>query len=796
MLARLLAVFYRNLRKDRTKILNIFSIAITLAFVLLILFFVEDELSYDRWNVNLKNIYRVATYEKWPAKKFNSATSTFCIGPTLKGEFPEINTYVRFIKIRNPHVVVDQRDFKESHFYYADSSLFDVFPYELVAGSREYALSEPNSMVLTEELAEKYFNRNNPVGSRIRMNGEEYTITGIIHNIPNSHLKINAVVSLFNPIKNQQQEVDVSNKSISNCGPKEVYTYILTYENIKIQELALKLPSFYEKHLNLEEGYEYNLVFEPLAEIHFSDDKLESDLPTMNRKYISIFEILLLIILVFSIINYINLMVGKSVNTGKYIGLHKLYGIRKREIFTHFIFDSLLNTIIATVLSVLLLIIILPRYNEYFDKSLSINVLANQHAIINIVALWIILGALPGIILSLIFMPIKPLFILKNQLQKRNRFVRKVFVFLEISLLTIVVFGIILVNAKLFYLKNTDLGFNKEDILILPIKDPDLVKKANVLKNAFRKYPGVLEVAVSDISVGDDYWVSTLHVDNDNQMESFDMRSMIVDEDFCDLYQIELASGRTFSKGIATDINNCLINEAALLKLGLGSDAIDRRIRISKRDAGVIIGMVKNFYFTSKHNAIEPLFIYLAQEGDYTSTMSVKLASSVRRGTIRDLKNEWNSFSPNEEFNYSLAEDKIKAFYSNEERLSLVLMWATILSFLIVGFGLICFILFIIEQRTKEISIRKVNGASSTRIVKSILLNEFLFPAAAAILVIFSLSQLVLERMVKSIVTDLSISWWTYIATIVVILLTLILTTVYQLYKAANRNPLEILNSE
>ena len=796
MLNNYFALYFRNLRKEKTRILNILSMAFALAFAMLILFFVQDELSYDRWNENRSKVYRVATYEKWPAKNFNTATSTVCTGPTLKSEFPEIKSFVRFSKIRNPKVIIDKKEFNEEKFFYSDSTLFEIFPYDLLAGSQEKALSEPNSIVLTEELAAKYFNKQNALGKTIRMNDADYTITGIIRGNSKSHLQFKALISMLPYSQEEERQAIFNSKRIAQCGGKDVYTYILIHEHTEINQLSTKLPGFYKKYMKLEEGFEYNLVFEPLSDTHFSDKKLESDLPTMNIKYIYIFEVMLLIILIFSIINYINLVVGKSIKTGKFIGLNKMYGINKRGIFTYFISDSLLNAFIATLISLLLLLFILPRYNEYFNKDLALNVLANKHVFKYLVSLWAVIGVLPGCILALIFIPIKPLFILKNQLVKRNRSIRKVFVFLEISLLTIVVLGIIMVNFQLYNLKNRDLGFNKENIILIQIKNPDLIKKSSLFKDALLKYSDVLEVAVSDISVGDDYWVSTFHANIDDQMKSYDLKSMIVDEDFVDLYQLEILEGRSFDKDNNRDFNNCLINEAALLKLGLGTNVLDTRIRFRNRDEGVIIGVVKNFYFTSKHNEIEPLFIYIAEEGGYTGTVSVKIASNSMKRNLQNLNDEWNSFSSNADFNYTLVKDKIEAFYSSEQRLNIVLKWGTVLSFLIVSFGLICFVLFIIEQRIKEISIRKVNGASTYQIVKVIILNEFLIPSIAAIVLILPLNHIVAKGLLQSIVTDLTISWWIYIVTIIAIIIFLILTTFYQLYKAANKNPVEALNNE
>lgn len=362
-----LLIYFRNLRKERIRILNLLSMAFTLAFALLILFFVEDELSYDRWNENSNDIYRIATFEKWPAKQFNYATSTICTGPNLKSEFPEIKSFARFSKIRDPRVEIESREFDEENFYYTDSSVFELFPYELLEGSREDALSNPYSIVISEELAIRYFDEPDILGRTLNLNGDIYSITGIIDNSYNSHLQLNALLSFP---QSQLQTGNFSSTNIAYCGGKTVYTYILTHENTNIEQLHSKLPGFYEKYLELEEGYEYNLVFEPLIDIHFSDKALENDLPTMNIKYIYIFEVLLVIILIFSIVNYINLIIGKSLKTGRFIGLNKMYGIRRGQIFSYFISDSLINAVIACLAGLVLLLLIVPGYNEYFNKEL------------------------------------------------------------------------------------------------------------------------------------------------------------------------------------------------------------------------------------------------------------------------------------------------------------------------------------------------------------------------------------------------------------------------------------------
>jgi putative ABC transport system permease protein len=405
-------------------------------------------------------------------------------------------------------------------------------------------------------------------------------------------------------------------------------------------------------------------------------------------------------------------------------------------------------------------------------------------------------GVVPGILLAFIFIPIKPLFILKNQLVKRNRSIRKVFVFLEISLLAIVVMGILIVNLQLFNLKNRNLGFNKNNIVLIQIKEADLVKKASVFKNAIKKYPDVLKVSASDISVGFDYWVATLKAEIGDEVKSFDIKSLVADEDFFDLYELELLEGRSFEINRGTDINNCLINESAVRKLGFGSDVINRKIQFGGREPGTIIGVVKDFYFYSKHNEIEPLFIYLAEENSYTSLISVKIAAGSIRSTLRDLSYEWKKFSPDSDFTYTLVEDRVASFYSSEERLSTVLKWGTVLSFFIVSFGLICFVFFVIGQRIKEISIRKVNGASTPGLIKTILFKEFLVPGMAALILVFPLVHFSVNGFLQSMVTELSVKWWIYLLAMFIILLTVLITTFYQLYKAANRNPVDALSSE
>jgi putative ABC transport system permease protein len=782
-----LRMYIRSLRREKTRLLNILSIAITLTFALLILFFIEDELSYDKWNVNRKNVYRVETFEKWPAKTFNKATTTSRIGPNLLNEFPEIESFVRFVKIRTPKVGFENKEFIEDKFFYADSSVFSIFPYELKAGSSKTALSSPNSIVLSEELTQKYFNESNPLGKTLLLNGQNYTLTGIMDNSPKAHLVCNALISI-------SDSTSKSNNTLSYTG--EAYTYVLTQKNTDIEKLSAKLPGFYDKYITLEEGYDYKLMFEPLSEVHFSAKKLENDLPTMNITYIYIFEVQLVIILIFSCLNYINLVVGNSVKTGKFIGINKIYGIKKGQIFTHFISDSLINVSLAIGISLLLLLLIIPQYNVYFDKNLNTNIFSNHLVLTNILFLFILIGIVPGIILASIFTSIKPLFILKNQYVKRSASIRRVFIFMEISMLIIVVFGILVVNFQLYNLKKNNLGFDSENVLFIKIKDQNLIRSAEVLKDAFKEHPEVLEVAASDAGIGDDYWIASYNVEVEKEMKYFELKRLVVDENFAELYDLELIKGRTFDRSKGTDIQNCIINEAAALQLGLGNTIINKRILLPGKDEGVIIGVVKDFYFHSKHNEIEPLFICLAKKGGYTPLISVKIAAGQLTNSIQTLATEWEDFSPNTAFNYTSAEEKIKSFYKNEERLNTVFKWGTVLSFSIVCFGMICFVIFIVEQKSKEISIRKVNGASIFHIVKSVLLNEYLGPVIISFVTVLPISFFIIRRGMQSMVTEVSISWWVFVLTIIIILITLFATTFFQLYRATNKNPIEALRNQ
>lgn len=794
---RYLLIYFRSLGQEKTKLLNIFSIGVTLAFALLILFFVEDEFSYDKWNKNIDNIYRISTLKKWPAKEFNKATTTFATGEVLKNDFPEILSYVRFLKIRNPKVVVKNKEFIEDNFFFTDSSFFRLFPYDLIAGTTKDALLKPNSIVISRELSKRYFNNLNSIGKLVSVNGIDYIITGIIDNSPKSHLTFNALVSML-PLTQSHalKESDFNSKSITSWGEETAYTYLLTNKNVSVEALNSKLLNYYKQFSNKENRYTYNISLQPLSDIHFNNNKLENDFPTMNKKYIYIFIILLIIILLFSILNYINLAVGNSLKTGKFIGLNKLFGMRNKQVFTYFISDSFINTFIAIVISIVILLFIIPQFNGIFNKELSLKIFTNRNILKNIVTLLIIIGIIPGILLSLLFIPIKPFLLLKNQFIKRNVFIRKVFVFLEISMLVLVVFGIILVNFQLYTLKNKDLGFNKENILTIRIQEPDLIKKSELFKNEIRKHSDVLQVASSDASVGDDYWITTFRVEIEGQMETFDLKRIVVDENFINLYGFEFIDGRNFNKESLTEYNNCVINEAALKKLNLGSSPINKRIKLSGKREGVIIGIVKNFYFGSKHNEIEPLVVCLTEENGYTPIISVKFRSGSEQNLIHSLNKNWGDFSSNKAFNYTFIKDKISSFYNSEEKLNMAFKWSTALSFIIVSFGLICFVLFIIGQRTKEIGIRKVNGASIYWIVKGILQKEFLLPGIVALIVILPISNLMIKGFLQSMVTEVTVSWWVYVLTIFIILSTLFLTTFYQLYKAANKNPVETLNCE
>jgi putative ABC transport system permease protein len=279
-------------------------------------------------------------------------------------------------------------------------------------------------------------------------------------------------------------------------------------------------------------------------------------------------------------------------------------------------------------------------------------------------------------------------------------------------------------------------------------------------------------------------------------MKYFDLKKISIDENFTKLYDIDVVNGRTFNANKKTDFNNCLLNEAAVKKLGLGNNVCNKRIKVSGRDEGIIIGVVKDFYFSSKHNEIEPLILSLKEESKYSLLLSVKVAPGSLKQTIHNIQDEWNNFSSNEKLNYTLAEHKIEEFYRSEERLNTIFKWGTVLSFSIVCFGLICFVLFIIEQKSKDISIRKVNGASTFWIIKNVLFKEYFIPCIISFTIVLPISYLIIGNILKTIVTEVTIGWWIYISTIIVILLTLLITTISQLYKAANKNPIEALRNE
>jgi putative ABC transport system permease protein len=533
-----------------------------------------------------------------------------------------------------------------------------------------------------------------------------------------------------------------------------------------------------------------------LENVHFSSKKLENDLPTMNLIYIYILVALLVLTLVFSCLNYINLVIGNSVKTGKYIGINKIFGIKKGQVFAHFTIESLINILLATAISLLLLKILIPQYNIFFNKGLSANIFSNRLIVTNILFLFVFLGIVPGILLASVFMPIKPLFILKDQYIKRSSKIRKIFIFLEISMFIVVIFGIIVVNFQLYNLKNTSLGFDDKNILFVKIQDRELIGSASILKDALREHPEFIEVASSDAGIGDEYWIASFNIELANEMKYFDVKRIVVDENFTNIYDIELIQGRAFESQMKTDIQNCLINEAALHKFGLENSAINNRIRLPGKEEGKIIGVVRDFYFHSKHNEIDPLIICLAEEGGYTPLISVKFAKGQEENAVQVLSKEWEKFSPNSAINYAIVEDEIKSFYRNEERLNTVFKCGVVLSFSIVCFGLICFVLFIIEQKSKEISIRKVNGASTYHIIKSVLLKEYLAPILMSIAIMLPLSYFVIEKGVQTMVTEVTVSWWMFILTIILVLLTVFATTFIQLYRASNRNPIEALRYE
>jgi putative ABC transport system permease protein len=800
----------RNLTRFKIySFINIAGLAVGMACSILIILFVLDELNYDRFHKNSDRIYRLSRewFNQDGTSSLHLARVAPPIGPLLKNDFPNaIEEMTRIIYDWETLVKVDDKSFIEEGFFWAEENFFKVFSFKLLKGNTSTALSEPYSCVITESTAKKYFGDENPVGKTILYGGEDnFKVTGVVEDIPkNSHFKFDLLGSFIT----LNDYIGIENLT-RNWGSNNYVTYLLLPKNFPVIELEKQIPGFLDKHISQlvidETGNPPAVQPSKVNKLHLwklTDIHLHSQLTTEleengNINDVYIFSITALLILLIAYINFMNLATARSAKRAREIGMRKVLGAYKRQLMLQFIGESLIISFIALFFAIVIVEAALPFFNNFIDKQLSLNYFGNPTIILGLVGLTLLVGLISGSYPAFLLSSFNTIKVLKgNNSSSRKSTFRTVLVVSQftISIALIICMGI--VYSQMEYFRSKDLGYDKSRIVLLPSSD-EIKTNIESVKSQLYENPKILNITSSRLVPSNmllNSWGGQIVSDDKAEPLTFRLAVDEVDHDFIKTYNLQIIAGRDFSREFGTDDTSAFIlNEAAVKQLSWNPlEAIGKRMNYGNR-SGEIIGVVNNFHFESLHNKIVPVIFLLSKTGN--NQFSVKISGNDITRTIEFLKKKWSQFRPDYPFEYKFLEDQLDELYTSEKTLGDIFGIFSMLAVIIACLGLFGLASFAAEQRTKEIGIRKVLGATVSGIVVLFSI-EFLKLVIISNLIAWSLAYYAMNSWLEDFAYKTDMSIWIFILSGLVAILIALLTVSFQAMKTGFSNPVKSLRYE
>ena len=711
MLRNYLKIAIRNLRKHKGySFINIFGLAVGLATCILILLWVQDEVSYDQFHTNLDSLYRVVCYDRLGSREKYSVTSP-PIAPALEQNFPEILRATRYLEKRNQLIKYGDEKFLEKSVSFSDPAFLEMFSFPLIQGDAKTALTDPYTALLTESTARKYFGPEDPIGKILSLGGRfDIQVTGVLEDLPaNSHLQF----SILMPVKLLKD----LGWDLDDWERFFIHTYIQLHpESAPID--PLKILDIYEKGTGEESNILYELL--PVKDIHLRSAGIWGYGADGNIRNVYLFSIIAVFVLLIACVNFMNLSTARSGDRAKEVGMRKVVGAHRKDIIQQFFGESMLLAFIALGLSLVFVSIVLPVFNNLTAKNMALHISTNASLLMFLVGIALITGLLSGIYPALLLSGFKPVVAFKaKSISTRNihSLFRKILVVAQFSLSIALIIGTGIVFTQLEYMQKMELGFNQEHIICMNLT-PSLKEKYEVMKEELLRLPGVSQVTTASsrpfAGISSTTWEGQ---DSNRHIELFFSR---VDTDFCKTFGMTIVDGRFFSEDFSTDKESYMLNETAVRQMEL-ENPVGEQIEFLEQK-GTVIGIIKDYHFRSLHSKIAPLLLTLSEKGqDY---MSIKVVPGNLRSTLDEIESVWSQFERDYPFKYTFINEEFDRIYRTEIRFRDIFGYFAGLAIVISCLGLFGLASFMAEKRTKEIGVRKVLGASVSGIA-ILLAKEF-----------------------------------------------------------------------
>lgn len=806
MFQNLLKHSFRALNRQKGYVfLNILGLSIGIACSLVIILFIVHEHSFDQFNQKKDRIYRLILNGKIGGQELNVAYTAAPIGPTMLRDFPEVEDFTRINAWGETILKNDTQSFTETAFIEADSSFFNIFSIPLLVGDPKEALASDHSLVLSQSTAKKIFGNNNPMDKMLKVGDDSvlYRVTGVMADIPEaSHIRANVIGSFMSNPRSKD------NEWLSNSFE----TDLLLKPNTDRQQVEAKIPAMLQKYVGpqiqqilgvsiedfLAKGNKYNMYLQPLSDIHLNTSIQQDMKQPSDPKYLLIFGSIALLIILIAAINFMNLSTAQASKRAKEVGIKKVSGSTRGMLVGQFIAESVLLTFGALILAIIIVELAFPYFNNLLETELRLNYFGYIYTIPALITLAIAIGLLSGSYPAFYLSSFNPYDVLKGKIRAsmRNGRLRSVLVVLQFTISIMLIVGTIVIFRQIQFMLNKNLGFNKEQLVVIT-RAETIGPRIKAFKESMKSIPGVVSVSASTAVPG--------HNNNNNgymmegrAQETFLMQTNWVDYDFLKTYDIKLDTGRFFSQAFPTDQNACVVNQSVVKQFNLVNPLATRFINARSMDDSSanslmpIIGVVKDFNFESLRFKITPYVMRFKKEGNNWGYITIRIMPKDIPRTMESIEKVWADFTSNDPFQYFFFDDDFARLYKEEKQNAQLAVLFAILAIFIASLGLLGLTSFAVEQRTKEIGIRKTMGASVTSIF-FLISKEIIVLVTIATVIALPITYYFANAWLQNYYYRITLSPFDFLAGFLAALLVAIATISYQTIKAAKANPVDSL---
>lgn len=807
MIKNIIKHSFRALNRQKGYVLiNILGLSIGIACSLIIALYIAHELSYDKFHEKRDRIYQVVLEGKIGGQELVASSTCSPIGPTMLKEFPEVENIVRTNNWGETIVRYNEQSFTENAFIEADSSFFDIFTVKLISGENKTALNAPHKLVLSKTTAKKIFGNENPMGKALKVDTDSvlYTVTGVMEDLPaTSHFDANIIGSFVtNQRANNPQWTSNSFGTYvllkPNSDPKVVDSKIVElirkYVGVEIQKyFGISLEDFFSK------GNKYRMYLQPLLDIHLNPDVAQETKSPNDPKYLFIFGSIAFLIILIASINFMNLSTAQASRRAKEVGIKKVSGSSRGMLISQFISESMILSFISLFVALIIIYFSLPFFNNLINANIEFNIISNWFIIPLLLLLSVFVGLLAGSYPAFYLSSFSPYMVLKGSLKNsmKNGKLRSVLVVLQFSISIILIIGSIIMFHQINFMVNKDLGFKKEQLLV--IRRAEVIgDKVQTFKETLKTIPGVEKISASTAVPG--------HSNNHNGYmmegrggETYLLQTAWVDYDFFETYGMTISQGRNFDETHTTDQKACLVNDNALRKFDIKSPLTTRIINPSedpsKPDYLPIIGVISDFHFESLRTEISPYIFKFKSKDNHWGYISIRLSEKSTGNTIKEIEKKWREFTSNEPMQYFFMDKDFDRLYTEEKQSASLAIVFTLLAILIAALGLFGLTSFTVEQRTKEMGVRKAMGASVMSLFV-LISKEIVFLVCISTLIAWPTVYFVSKNWLQNYHYRISLPYFDFIVGFIIAIVIAILTISYRTLKSAMVNPSESLRYE